>query len=49
MRFVGTTIIYSYFQAIGLINSHEKECFLYKNMYKSVKKEKKLTTINTIE
>ncbi len=30
MRFVGTVIIYSYLQAVGLINSHEKECFLHK-------------------
>ena len=30
MKFVGTTIIYSYLQAIGMIYSHEKECFLYK-------------------
>ena len=30
MRFVGSTIIYSYMQAIGIINSHEKGCFLYK-------------------
>lgn len=30
MKFVGSTIIYSYLQAIGLINSHEKECYLYK-------------------
>lgn len=29
MKFVGTTIIYSYLQAIGIINSHEKDCFLY--------------------
>lgn len=29
MKFVGTTIIYSYLQAIGIINSHEKECDLY--------------------
>ncbi len=29
MKFVGSTIIYSYLQAIGLINSHFKECFLY--------------------
>lgn len=34
MRFVGSTIIYSYLQAIGLINSHEKECFMYKNCIK---------------
>ena len=29
MKFVGSTIIYSYLQAIGIIYSHEKECFLY--------------------
>ena len=27
MVFVGSTIIYSYLQAIGIINDHEKECF----------------------
>ena len=31
MKFVGSTIIYSYLQAVGIINSHENECFLYKN------------------
>lgn len=31
MTFVGSTIIYSYLQAIGIIHSHEKTCFLYKN------------------
>lgn len=30
MKFVGTTIIYSYLQAIGIIYSHEKECDMYK-------------------
>ena len=30
MKFVGSTIIYSYLQAIGVIYSHDKECFLYK-------------------
>lgn len=30
MKFVGTTIIYAYLQAIGIINSHEEECFLNK-------------------
>lgn len=29
MKFVGSTIIYSYLQAIGIINSHEEDCFLY--------------------
>ncbi len=28
MKFVGSTIIYSYLQAIGIINSHDIECFL---------------------
>ncbi len=31
MKFVGSTTIYSYLQAIGLINSHEPNCYLYKN------------------
>ena len=30
MKFVGSTIIYSYLQAIGIINSHDKDCFMYK-------------------
>lgn len=30
MRFVGSTIIYSYLQAIGIINSHEPGCFCYR-------------------
>lgn len=29
MRFVGSTIIYAYLQAIGAINSHEPDCDLY--------------------
>ena len=32
MKFVGSTIMYSYLQAIGIIYSHEKECFLYKSL-----------------
>ena len=31
MKFVGTTIIYSYLQAAGVIHSHEAGCFLHKN------------------
>ena len=31
MKFVGSTIIYSYLQAVGLIYSHDKYCYLYKN------------------
>lgn len=30
MKFVGTTIIYAYLQAIGVIYSHDEGCFLYK-------------------
>ncbi len=29
MKFVGTTIIYAYLQAVGVIYAHEKGCFLY--------------------
>ncbi len=32
MKFVGSTIIYSYLQAIGVIYSHDKDCFLYKTI-----------------
>lgn len=31
MRFVGSTIIYSYLQAIGIIYSHDEDCYLYKS------------------
>lgn len=31
MKFVGSTIIYSYLQAIGIIYSHEESCYLYKH------------------
>lgn len=31
MRFVGSTIIYSYLQAVGIIYSHEEGCFLCRN------------------
>lgn len=30
MKFVGTTIIYSYLQAIGILYSHDKNCHMYK-------------------
>lgn len=30
MKFLGTTTVYAYLQAIGVINSHEESCFLYK-------------------
>jgi len=28
-RFVGTTIIYAYLQAVGVVNDHTRDCFLY--------------------
>ena len=28
MTFVGSVIIYSYLQAIGIIYSHEKDCYM---------------------
>lgn len=31
-KFVGTTIIYAYLQAIGVINDHVKNCFRYKEL-----------------
>lgn len=30
MKFVGSTIVYSFLQAIGVIYSHDKECFLHR-------------------
>jgi len=29
MKFVGTKIIYSYMQAIGIVNDHTKDCYRY--------------------
>ena len=31
MKYVGTVIIYSYLQAIGVINDHETDCCCYNN------------------
>ena len=31
MKFVGSTIVYSYLQAIGIIYSHDEGCYLYKD------------------
>ena len=28
-RFVGTTILYAYLQAVGVVNDHSTDCFLY--------------------
>mgnify|MGYP002624845939 CR=1 FL=1 len=29
MKYVGTVIVYSYLQAAGIVNDHEKKCFKY--------------------
>ncbi len=29
MKFIGSTTVYAYLQAVGIINSHETGCFLY--------------------
>ena len=29
MKYVGTVIVYSYLQAIGVVDDHEKGCFRY--------------------
>jgi len=29
MKFIGTTIVYAYLQAIGIIYSHDADCFMY--------------------
>jgi DNA-3-methyladenine glycosylase I len=31
-KFVGSTIIYSFMQAVGMVNDHLKPCFVYKEM-----------------
>ncbi|MCM1146124.1 MAG: DNA-3-methyladenine glycosylase I [Clostridium sp.] len=31
MKFIGTTTVYAYLQSIGIINSHDADCFMYKS------------------
>lgn len=31
MKFIGTKIIYSYLQAIGVLNCHDRTCYLYRS------------------
>lgn len=40
MKFVGTITVYSYLQAIGIINSHEENCFKYSMEKSKVNKKK---------
>lgn len=37
-KFVGSTIIYSFMQAIGMVNDHLTECFVYKELTGTKKK-----------
>ncbi len=30
MKFIGTTTVYAFLQAIGILYSHDEECFMYK-------------------
>ncbi len=32
MKFVGTTVVYSYLQAVGVVDSHEPGCFKYQGV-----------------
>jgi len=33
-KFVGSTIIYSFMQAVGMVNDHLKQCFVYEELLK---------------
>lgn len=33
-KFVGPTIVYAWMQAVGIVNDHSAQCFLYKKVYK---------------
>ncbi len=35
-KFIGTTIIYSFLQAIGVVNDHTTDCFRYSELVKSL-------------
>lgn len=35
MKFVGSTVVYAYLQAVGVINSHEVSCWLAKKRQES--------------
>ncbi|MBX7127066.1 MAG: DNA-3-methyladenine glycosylase I [Cyclobacteriaceae bacterium] len=40
-RFVGTTIIYAYMQACGLVNDHLKTCFLHEKVSQKVQQKRR--------
>ena len=35
-KFVGTTIIYSFMQAVGMVNDHMTDCFVYDELVKGM-------------
>lgn len=37
MSFVGSVIIYSFLQAVGIICSHDKDCYLYKDTARNIR------------
>ncbi|MBU2634392.1 MAG: DNA-3-methyladenine glycosylase I [Nanoarchaeota archaeon] len=36
MNFVGSTIIYAFMQAIGMVNDHQVKCFRYKQLFNTI-------------
>ena len=47
MKFVGSTIVYAYMQAVGLVNDHTTDCFRYKISTKSANALKSLNALKT--
>ena len=37
-KFVGSTIIYAFLQAMGIVNDHTTDCFRYDDLVRIVKK-----------
>ncbi len=46
-RFVGSTIIYAYLQAVGVVNDHTRDCFLAPRERSAVKRVRKATAETT--
>ena len=40
MRYAGSVTIYSFLQAAGIVNDHDKDCFRYKELIESAEAEK---------
>ena len=39
MKFVGTTVVYAYLQAVGVVWGHEENCFLSLRQGKNMQKK----------